>query len=290
MAVQYNPPYKYKSASWFSGSDHFRRSRGRTKSKKIQRKIRLKFKHILFFFLLQIGIFYGLQQTYLFLISWDKLNVKEVQVVCPHPEIKANIQEFFEKRKLGNLLIVNIQNLQRILESHSWIKEVRIRKILPSSLSIHVTERIPIALLQKKNLYLIDQEGVILEPTHSEIHPELPLIFDSAHFQDQSSEKIELALKMIQNVDSSLKKQVKAIDVSEYKNVSIRLKNSPVWVKLGDDHFSSKIRLFQNILPRYQKEYGPLQYVDLRFFQDRVIIKPEDKPDVGSSLSLKEAN
>ncbi|MBS3819166.1 cell division protein FtsQ/DivIB [bacterium] len=290
MGVPYNPAYKYKLASWFSGSGQFKRSKRKTRSKKIQRKIKLKIKHILVFFLGLMGIFYLLQQSYLFLITWDKLNVNEVQIVCGNPEIKENLHRFFENRELGNLLLVNIHNLQHVVKSHSWIKEVRVRKIFPSSLKIHVTERIPQALLQKKKVYLIDSQGVLLEPTHPKLHPDLPLILGSHQFQNHSSEKLELALRMLQSVKPSLKKHVEVIDVSGYENVSIKLKNSPVWVKLGDSHFSSKLRLYQDLLPKFQKKYGPLQYVDLRFFQDRVIIKPGDNPDVKSPLSYKEAN
>jgi hypothetical protein len=45
----------------------FQRGKGKINPKKIKRKAKLKFRHILFFFFLLGGIFYFIQQAYLWL-------------------------------------------------------------------------------------------------------------------------------------------------------------------------------------------------------------------------------
>ena len=98
MARQLNPAFDYRATRSPSQSMQFQRGKGKIKIKKIQRKIRLKSKHILFFFLFLGGIFYLIQRSYLFLITWDHLDVKNIEIVCNKPEGKGKIQQFFNEK------------------------------------------------------------------------------------------------------------------------------------------------------------------------------------------------
>ena len=128
----------------------YRRKRGKIETKKIHRKIKLKLRHILLTFVLLVGFFYGFSRLYLFLITWEKLIIDKVEIICQKEEIQRDFQHYFEKRYLGNLLLLNIGNLQELLATHTWIEDVHIRKIFPSTIRIEATDRIPIALLKKE--------------------------------------------------------------------------------------------------------------------------------------------
>ncbi|MCK4431560.1 MAG: FtsQ-type POTRA domain-containing protein [Candidatus Aminicenantes bacterium] len=272
MATNLNPAFKYRSNILLSRPTHFRRGNGKIKTKKIQRKIRLKLKHILFTFFLLGGIFYSIQQFYLFLISWDKLNVKEIEVVCHRQEIKEEIQQILKGEKLGNILLLNIGHLQEGLTKHRWIKEVLVRKNFPSSLKIELIERTPYALLKKEKLFLIDADGVQLEQIYPNEKMNLPLLVDSNNFEKNYEEKLKLAWECLEGLKSSEKEQIDLLDLSDYENVSIRLKESQTWLILGNDQYAEKLRLFRQISAKLEKQ-GALEYVDLRF-EDRLYIKP----------------
>jgi cell division septal protein FtsQ len=246
VASHLNPPLKTRAGPFFSQHVQFQRGEGKTKTKKVQKKAKLKFWHILFYLLLIGGIFYSVQKSYLFLISWDNLEVKDMIIVCRNPDVKEEIQQNLENINLGNILLFDIEHLQEALAAHRWVKEVRIRKILPSTLKIEIKNRTPLALLKRGNLYLIDEEGIHLERIESTEKLDLPLLVDSNNFQ------------------------------KDYKDITVQLKKKKTKLILGNDQFSQKLKTFQKYSAKLGK-FGNLEYVDLRF-PDRFIIKPEKNP------------
>jgi len=273
LAVSIHAPSKYKSGSPLARQTSFRRQSGKIKTKKIQRKWKLKIKHILFAFVLLVGFFYGFGRLYLFMISWERLNIKEVDIVCAKAEIQRDIQRHFAGKYLGNILLLNIGQLQEQLAAHRWIKGVHIRKIFPSTLKIEIKERIPAALLEKEHLYMIDKDGTLLEKPPSNIRFDLPLLIDENRFQRDVDLKLDLAWACLDSLEAQDQDKIAVIDLSEYENVSLRLKGSETWLKLGNDRFNEKIRLFHNSTPLFEK-YGPLVYIDFRC-KDRLILQPQ---------------
>lgn len=287
MARHINPPFDYRTTSLPSQSMQFQRGKGKIKIKKIQRKIKLKFKHIFFFFLFLGGIFFLAQRAYLFLISWDHLEVKKIEIVCSKLEGKEEIEQIFNGKRLGNILLLDIGQLQEALTYISWVKEIQVRKIFPSSLKIKIKERYPFARLkkEKENLVLIDEEGVELEKINSAEYEHFPLLIDSNNFEKDYKEKLKMAWECLRSLSLSEKEQIEALDLTDYGNVTIQLKKIQTKLILGSDRFSQKFRLFQSFSDRLE-QYGALEYVDLRI-HDRLYIKP--KKNI-RDIPVKEAN
>lgn len=289
MASHANPLLKYRTESFLSKPVQFQRGKGKIKTKKTQKKTKLKFKHIFLSFLLFLGLFFSIQQFYLFLISWDNLNVKEIEVACRRPEVKKDIQEFLKGKNLGNILLLDIGKIQGALTDFTWIKEVQVRKIFPSSLKIEIQERVPVALLKKEHIYLIDKNGVLLEKVKSKQKWALPLLVDTNDFQKDYYEKLRLAQECLNDLSSLQRDQIKLLDLTDYENVTIQFKGREEKIILGYDQFSQKLKLFQNYITKLEK-HGPLEYVDLRF-HNRIIYKLHRNIDKNPvSIPIKEAN
>jgi cell division septal protein FtsQ len=276
VASHLNPPLKTRAEPFFSQHLQFQRAQGKIVTKKIQKKTKLKFRHIFFYLLLIGGIFYLVHESYLFLISWDNLEVKDIVIVCPNSEVEQEIQQNLENINLGNILLFDIGHLQDVVAAHRWVKEARIRKILPSTLKIEIKDRTPLALVKKENLYLIDEEGILLEEIESREKFDLPLLVDSNNFQKDYKEKLELAWECLRSLSPSEKEQLDVLDLSEYENITVQLKKKNTKLILGNDQFSQKLKTFQKYSARLEK-FGSLKYADLRF-PDRIIIKPSKNP------------
>jgi cell division septal protein FtsQ len=276
MASHLNPPLKSRPEPFFSQHMQFQRGKGKTRTKKAQKKMKVKIGHIFFSLLLIGGIFYSIQKSYLFLISWETLNIKDTQ-------------QSLENKNLGNILLFDIGHLQEGLTAHRWVKEVRIRKILPATLKIEIKDRTPIAFLKKESLYLIDEEGIHLERIEAWGALDLPLLVDSNNFRKDYKEKIELAWECLRSLSPSEKEQLDVLDLSEYENITVQLKKNKTKLILGNDQFSQKLQIFQKYSERL-KAFGNLEYADLRF-PDRFIIKPKKNPSKGLiPKSNREAN
>lgn len=272
MAVNFNSALKYRSQSLLSNSFSFRRPQGKVRTKKIQRKIKVKFIHLLLAFFFLVGIFVLIQQTYIFLISWKYLQVKNIVVVCQKTNLQQQIKESLQGKEMGNIFLVNIARLQNQLESNRWVKNVYIRKIFPASLRIEIEARKPIAVIKQGDFYLIDREGIFLEKIDRQNYKYLPLLLDSNNFLKDFKDKLSLAWACLDSLPPSQRDKIEKLDLSGYENVTVKLKGLEMKLKLGCDRFSEKLSFFQEYLSKLER-FRPLEYVDLRF-DDRLYLKP----------------
>ena len=77
--------------------------------------------------------------------------------------------------------LVDLDATRARLLRFGWIKEARVSRRLPDTLVIDIVERQPVAIWQNnRQLSLIDDEGVVLEPVRIEAMPDLPLVIGPA--------------------------------------------------------------------------------------------------------------
>ncbi len=264
MATQVNPTLRHRIRSSFPEAFYFQRREEEVKRKKIQRRVKLKLFHILLFFLLLGGTFYSIQRIYLFLISWDNLNIKETIIVCSKNEVREEIQQSLKGKNLGNIFLLDIGHLQEAIRAFRWVEEVRVRKIFPCTLNIEIKERTPFAFLKKESLDLIDRWGVELEKVESEETMDLPVLIDSNEFQKDFKEKLKLAWECLSSLSPSEKNLIEVIDLTDCENITVQLKNDETRLVLGNDQYSSKLKLFAAYRAELEK-FGELEYADLRF-------------------------
>ncbi len=288
MASHANPPLRYRANVFLSEPQYFKRKVKKSKPNKVQRRIKLKFRHILGSFILIFGLFLSIQKVYLFLISWEKLTVNHIELSCKRDRIAEDIRQFLKGKHLGNLMTLDIHAFKEELAIHPWIKEVRVRKAFPSTLKIAILERQPFAVMNGDPLFLIDGEGIKLQEIDSVDNWSLPLLVDANDFKQDSEGKIALAWAFLQSLDPSMRESVDTVDLTEYENVKVRFKESQTWLVLGEDQFYEKMKLYF-AQTSFLNQFGPLEYVDLRF-EERIYIKPQNlfAKDFSSSIT-KEA-
>ncbi len=289
MPTHLTPHYTARFDSTASPLLRFR-GRRELKTRKIKRKISLRLKHLFLSFLLLGTLFFAGQQICLFLFSWNQLNIRQIEVHCKEPEIQAKVENLLKGKNLGNILLLNIYQLQDTLESHSQVEKAFIKKIMPSTLRIDITERIPAALLEKNtSLVMIDKKGREMGHFDASKAINLPLFFDDNQFKRGRNEKLELAWRCLDSLSALEKKSIEVLDLTEYENIKLKLKGSSTWLILGNNDFSEKIQTYLQ-KHTHLKKYEPLEYIDLRF-QDRFIIKSQEGLVANNKFNpKKEAN
>jgi cell division protein FtsQ len=269
-----NASLKHRVLSAYGEPLEFKRGRAETQVKKVQRRLTVRSRHIVLFFVLLGGFFFGLTKGYLYLINCHDFAVKKIEVACRRDFVGREIRALLDSSKLGNLLLLDIKALQDRIESYRWIKEARLRKVFPSSLKVELTEREPVALLKLGESYLmIDEEGVGLERLAAREDANLPLLLDRDFFQNNYREKIALAWRCLTALSREQRLELEALDLSENHCVSVFLQGSKTRFILGDEHFSERLSFIRSYLKELENQNGPIEYVDLRF-DDRVIFKP----------------
>jgi cell division septal protein FtsQ len=285
MASHLNPAFRFQPDPVPARAGQYRRRKSRVRDARIQRRIKVRARHILISFAALAGLFVAFQQTWLFLISWEGLSIERVTVRCDSPRVREIADQVLAGRRYGNLLLYDIAQLRRDLESHRWIQNVRVRRVFPATLQVEAGERAPAAVLMAERPMLIDREGVRLDPAAPGNPAGLPLFMDKDHFQKNSAAKLALAWSCLDALPSGLRAEIEALDLSEYRNLTVRLKGSDTRLLLGEADFAAKLEAYLADRARLES-FGSLQYVDLRF-SDRIYIGLKHKR--GAAPAGKEA-
>jgi cell division protein FtsQ len=282
-----NPSLKHRLVPAFGEPLDFRRGLEKAPVKKIQSKLNVRSKHILLFFLVIAGFFFGLAKVYLSLINCDDFAVKKTEIACRREAVGRDIRALLNASRLNNLLLLDIGRLRDRVEAHRWVKEARLRKVFPSTLRIDLTEREPAAVLKAGESFLmVDREGVWLEQLAAREEADLPLLLDSSSFTEDYQDKLRLAWKCWDALTPEQRLEVEALDLSEPESVAVYFLGQSTRLILGGERFSERLSFIRSYKETMEGQNGPLEYIDLRF-DDRIIFKPLPVMEMAAAPNLR---
>lgn len=251
--------------------------------RKGRRRRALKPWHVAGLLVLLGAAFFGLDRAYLFAISWDGFIVKTVKVRSDRPALRHAVAGFVASRPLGNILLVNMPELQREIRGFAWVKDVQVQKKFPDVIEIRIVERDPFALLQRDGgTFLVDEEGIELQPAALEDGWDLPLVADEGGFRESPREKWEEAKACLKSLRPAQLARLLSLECSDDGRITLRFKDDPVWVVMDGAEAGRKVDFFDAHRAEWEGLFGTLEYVDLRL-DDRVIVRPLDKTAGGPS-------
>ena len=258
--------------NWREEMHFYRRRRNREiRKERVKKTIFMKFWNFLIIFLLICILFYLIRETYFYLISWDKLNVKEIQIFTDDINVREELRKGLNWVRGRNILIINLKNIKQELMKDNRIESVSIKKILPSKLSVTVKLRKPIAVISNKgNYYFVDEKGVLFQKLKKEVI-DLPIISFNGDLRKETLLKILSNLSKIK--DESLFHRIYSIEIFPPERVHLKLKGEQFYLILNIKNFYTNLKNYIKILPRIKKTFEKLEYIDLRF-KDRIYVKP----------------
>jgi cell division protein FtsQ len=271
---------------------HFQRGEGGLRLKKVRRTAPPGLKQALVAFALVALTFAALHRATLFVLSWSKLEIRDVRLACTDDAVRADVARRLEGARWGNILLLDLAKVRARLEAIPWVKEARLRKVFPSSLEIGLIPRHPAALLRRAELqapearppqlrrdavYLVDREGVELERAGDGAAAGLPLLTDDAGFAEDRGEKLRRAWECLDGLAEAERLDVGTIDLTDPANAVLTFRSGPTRVFLGGGGFGPRLADFLKNRDRWTRAFGRLEYVDLRF-DDRVYLKAAAPP------------
>jgi len=171
--------------------------------------------------------------------------------------------------------MVDLQQVGAAVGLNPWVREVSVRKLLPDTLQISVTERSPSAyVLLAGELYLTDSSGVLIDRLRPE-HPfiGLPIIagVDDAE-PDRLRERLQLAVGMLAELKRNRPawhRRISELVVESGERMILRLIEGRC----------DLIKYF-SVEASVHQRYNQVEYIDLRFDR-RIYIKPAPGEQVG---------
>ncbi|MGZ5497640.1 MAG: cell division protein FtsQ/DivIB [Candidatus Aminicenantales bacterium] len=242
---------------------------------KNRRRRILRVRHVLLLLALQAGFFLALREAYLFLITWDELAIRKVQVVCAKDNLRQTLESYFAVPRLGNILLCDLDAVRAQVRRLAWVKDASVQKVFPSGLRITVVERTPFVLLDRNGLCLADEEGHALEPVYSLEEYTLPVVSDETGFASGFYDKWDAASRCYKDLPPAERNTLLGIRCSDFGTLELAFKDDPVRVIVGAASPAADLAAFRARRVEWEGLFGPLALVNMSF-DGRVYLRPAE--------------
>lgn len=259
---------------------------GRPSVRKKRQRQALGVRHVLAVLGLVAAIFLAVREAYIFLITWEELDIRKVEVVCAKDGLRRALETRFAGARLGNILLCDLDALRAEVGRLPWVKEVSVKKMFPASLRLTVVERTPFAVLERGGLWLADEDGRALEPTTIDT---LTVISADDGFASGFERKWRAAAELLRALPAAERSRLLRIRCGEDGQLEVRYKDDPVVVTVRDGTALDGLALFASRRPEWERLFGPLAAADLSY-DGRVYLKPAEPASAPGPGPSKEAS
>ena len=170
---------------------------------------------------------------------------------------------------------------RRLLES-PWVADVALRRVLPSTVEVFVSERTPIGLCRIKNqLYLIDRSGTVIDefgPRYATF--DLPIIDGLVRPPAPGRPAIderraEFAARVLDAIAprTDLARRISQVDVNDLHDAVVLIEGDAALLHLGEDRFLERLQSYLDVASALRDRVHDIDYVDLRF-DNRLYVRP----------------
>jgi cell division septal protein FtsQ len=225
---------------------------------------------------------YATYRTFDLVLHASVLQVRRI-VVRGHVQVSTGeVRALLDGLRGTSILTADLPQYRARLMASPWVGEAALRRRLPSTIEVFVSERRPIGLCRiGSHLYLVDRSGTIIEeygPQYAKLN--LPIIDGALRTPPSRTPLIderrtELAARVIDSLAASqqLSARLSQIDVSDLLDAVVLIDGDPALLHLGDERFAERLQAYLDLAPTLRETAPEIDYVDLRF-GDRIYIRP----------------
>ncbi len=190
-------------------------------------------------------------------------------------------------RQGEDLFAISLPQLRAHLEEHPLVKRAHVQRLFPQTLRIEVKERKGVALVKLSRFYLVDEEGVILEPWEEGAHRGEPLpriegltikgARPGERLNDPSFNRALKAARLLSLIPPLSEKEV-SVELGPEARLRARALGGRLFMELGDGPVEAKLERLEAVLPDILKKRGRDREVWLDLsFEGRIILRPPEK-------------
>jgi cell division septal protein FtsQ len=232
---------------------------------------------------------FGVYQTASLAFTTPLLRVRRIAVQGNVRLSSGQVQALVEDLRGTSILGVDLDAFRRRLTESPWVADVALRRVLPSTIEVFISERRPIGLCRLgQDLYLVDEAGTLIDqfgPHYAEF--DLPIIDGLLSVPNSPASmqgsidpaRAGLAARVISAVgrNREIARRLSQVDVANADDAVVLLEGDSALLHLGNDRFLERVLTYLDLSDALRQRVADIDYVDLRFDQ-RVYVRPA--PDV----------
>lgn len=216
-------------------------------------------------------------------LSADALTVTRITVSGNASLARGEVLSLLDGLQGRNMVLVDLEAWRRKLLSSPWVDDAAIRRVLPSTVDVVISERQPMGIARiGERLYLIDDDGAIIDefgPNYAGF--DLPVIDGLAAPRREGGPLVDegragLVRRLLASLQTrpDLARRVSQIDVSDLRDAVVILEGETTLVRVGDEQFVERLQSYLDLAPALRERVPAIDYVDMRF-GERVYVRPQ---------------
>jgi cell division protein FtsQ len=259
--------------------------RAQVKPSRRKRTWRAILKPIFVYASVTCALAYGCIRTTMVVAHAHVLQVDRIVVHGNERLSKGEVLAVMSGLRGESLVWTDLDRWRKRLLASPWVRDAALRRSLPSTIEIVISERQPVAIGRiNGDTFLIDDGGVIIDqygPQYADL--DLPIVDGLSAAPSESgtmtdAAKADLAARVIAGLKSkpSIARRLSQIDVSDVHNARVILSGDTTTIQLGDDQFLARLDSYLQVASALREQVPDIDSVDLRF-DDRIYVTPLPK-------------
>ncbi len=218
----------------------------------------------------------------------NRFRVASIEVKGNNFLSEGEIREMLGPAMGGNLISADLDALRSNLAASPWVGGAVVRRKLPDTLLVDVTERFPIALAETDQLYVMDASGELIDllgPRTAGF--DLPIIRGLKGVSvEVRRDRARRANALLEDL-GDLSAEVSEISVDRSGDLLVVLRGDGSVLKLAEPPYRKRVLSFLALRQKLRERCPDAEYFDLRF-KDRIYAKPasrDEKSDLTAEIS-----
>ena len=222
------------------------------------------------------------------LVGAGVLQIDEVVVDGNRNLSRGEVLALLEPLRGANILTVDLEEYQELVLDSGWVQSAALRRLLPATIEVTITERVPIGLVRfATQLYLVDATGTVVDEYRPQFAAlRLPVI-DGLQLRDNRGSAFDrtraaLAARLTTALAArpDLAGAVSQVDVSDASDAVVLLSGDSTLLHLGHERFVERIDRYLDLAQTLRASVPDIDAVDLRY-DKRVYVRPADEVSAG---------
>jgi cell division protein FtsQ len=193
--------------------------------------------------------------------------------------VRSVLREFLGK----NILEVSLEDIAQAAARDPWVREASVKRLLPGTLRVLVTERNPAALaLVRGAIVVVDDRGVVMGPAGPTMPFDLPVLTGLTAAQgpalDESLARGVTLLSQLTASHAIWARGISELDLTLPDRVVVTLRSGGPQILLDPGRIDRNLDDFLKLQPMIARRVGSVTRVDLRWDRRIALLPGGDSP------------
>jgi len=226
---------------------------------------------------LSSGILYGCYRAF---SEVTLFSLKTIDVTAAKHLTREEILELAGVEPGKDLLRMNLKRMGEHILQNPWVETVRINRYYPDAISIAISEREPVAIVNMGFIYYLDKKGNVFKVLNQGDKLDYPVVtgFSEEELGNDpkgTKEALEATcelLKILRDKGAFILADVSEIHYDKGYGFTLFTAAGALPVKVGSGDFSAKVERFARIYRDLMVQMPSIHYIDLDY-NDKIIVK-----------------